>query len=485
MDEKTIYGKLAKMAARNPVSFHVPGHKNGNSSGMSPLFREMGKLDTTELYGTDNLHNPVGIIKNAQERAASLYGARESFFLVNGTTGGILAAVSAMASPGDKILMQRDCHRSVFHAAALNNLVPVYMRPQFCPSTGRKLSVAAKQVEEALAIEKNIKLVVLTYPTYDGVCSDLEAIAQAVHLNGAALLVDSAHGAHLGFSDLFPKSPLECGADVVVQSTHKTLPAFTQGSILHINSNRVDSQRMASMLAVYQSSSPSYLLMAGIESAVDIMEKEGRFLLERLHGEIEAFAEKLKSETDIGLSSREAFLADTGFDLDQSKLLLDFSGLGISGLRVMEILRKKYEIYAEMAGLKSLLLHSGVGNSQNDFARALAALVAIWGDKSIPRKSLSQSEYSYRIPEMAILPGRAFYKKVIKVPLKDARGMISGAYLMPYPPGIPLVCPGERIPGETIDHLAELKRQQTGNTGDIISEWENIDIIDEKEAGDQ
>jgi len=482
MDEKTIYGKLAKMAARNPVSFHVPGHKNGNSSGMSPLFREMGKLDTTELAGTDNLHNPVGIIKNAQERAARLYGARQSFFLVNGTTGGILAAVSAMARPGDKILMQRDCHRSVFHAAALNRLEPVYMRPQFCPSTGRKLSVAAKQVEQALALEKNIKLVVLTYPAYDGVCSDLEAIAQAVHSKGAALLVDSAHGAHLGFSDLFPKSPLACGADVVVQSTHKTLPAFTQGSILHINSDRVDSERMARMLAVYQSSSPSYLLMAGIESAVDIMEKEGGFLLERLHGEIEAFAERLRSETGIGLSTREGFLEDTGFDLDQSKLLLDFSDAGISGFRVMEILRKKYEIYAEMAGLKSLLLLSGVGNSQNDFARALSALEAIWGDKSIPRKSLSQGEYSYRIPEMAMLPGQALYKKVRKVPLMDAQGMISGGYIMPYPPGIPLVCPGERIPMETIDHLTELKGQGTDNSG---SEWENIDIIDEKEAGDE
>ncbi len=485
MDENTIYSKLANMAARNPVSFHVPGHKNGSAQGLPHLFREMGRLDLTELSGTDNLHNPAGIIKNAQERAARLYGAMESFFLINGTTGGILASISAMANPGDKILMQRDCHRSVFHAVALNNLEPIYMRPQFCPLTGRKFSVAAKQVEDAFSMEQGIKLVVLTYPTYDGVCSDVEKIAEAAHRNGAVLLVDSAHGAHLGFSDLFPKSPLACGADVVVQSTHKTLPAFTQGSILHINSNRVDSEKMARMLSVYQSSSPSYLLMAGIESAVEIMEKEGRFLLERLYGEIEAFTEKLKRDTDIGLSRRESFLTDTDFDLDESKLLLDFSRTGISGFRAIEILRKKYEIYAEMAGFKSVLLLSGVGNSQNDFARALSALEAISGDKSIPRKSLSETEYSYRIPEMVVLPGQAFYKKLIKVPLRDAQGMISGGYLMPYPPGIPLVCPGERITGETIEHLTELKEQGMENSGSHLSEWENIDIIDEKEAGDQ
>ncbi len=388
MYEKTIYSKLAAMAGRNPVSFHVPGHKNGKAQGLSPLFKEMGRLDFTELAETDNLHNPLGLIKDAQERAAGLYGAGESFFLVNGTTGGILASVSAMANPGDKILIQRDCHRSVFHALAVNRLHPVYIRPQFCPSTGRKLSITEKQIGEAFASHPEIKLVVLTYPTYDGVCSCLDKIAETVHSKGAVLLVDSAHGAHLGFSELFPASPLSNGADVVVQSTHKTLPAFTQGSILHIDSKRVDTEKMARMLAVYQSSSPSYLLMAGIDSALQIMDREGPFLLERLSGEIKTFAEKLKNNTDIGLLGRQSFLQYPDFDIDESKLLLDFSRSGLSGFMVEEILREKYGIYAEMAGLKSLLLVSSVANSQNDFARVLSALQAIWGDKSIPRKSI-------------------------------------------------------------------------------------------------
>ncbi len=483
MRNDIILNRLVKMGKREPVSFHVPGHKNGRIFSNTPVFKEMGKMDFTELPETDNLHDPKGLILKAQQRASKVYGAMESFFLVNGTTGGILAAISAMAKPGDKVLLQRDCHRSVFHGIAINGLQPVYIKPKFSRSPGRKLSIEPCQVEEAFKSNPQIGLVILTYPSYDGVCSDMEAIAKIVHEKGAILLVDSAHGAHLGFSELFPDSPLKLGADVVVQSTHKTLPAFTQGSMLHINSKQVDIGRMKRMLSVYQSSSPSYLLMAGIDSAMEIMEEEGRFLMERLFGEIETFSEGLKKNTDIKIWDRKTLQSENGFDLDESKILLDFSSIGLSGFRVEEILRKKYEIYVEMAGLNSVLLVSSVANSKNDFARAEAALESIANDKSLHRMIVGESEYSYRIPEMVIIPGDAFYKKVRELPLFEAEGKISGGYLMPYPPGIPLVCPGECIPKETIGYLKDLEESKKKATRSYYSEWEKVLIIDENEVG--
>jgi lysine decarboxylase len=388
-----------------------------------------------------------------------------------------------MATPGEKVLLQRDCHRSVFHGIAINGLEPVYIKPKFSASPSRKLSIEPGQVEEAFKANPQIGLVILTYPSYDGVCCDMEAISKIVHEKGALLLVDSAHGAHLGFSELFPDSPLKFGADVVVQSTHKTLPAFTQGSMLHINSKRVDSCRMRRILSVYQSSSPSYLLMAGIDSAMEIMEREGRFLMEGLFGEIRGFAEGLKKHTDIKIWERKALQMETGFDLDESKILLDFSNIGLSGFRVDEILRKKYEIYVEMAGIHSALLVSSVANFKNDFARVEAALKSIASDKSLHGMTAMESEYSYRIPEMAILPGDAFYKTVREVPLLEAEGMISGGYLMPYPPGIPLVCPGERIPKETIGYLIDLEECKKKVTTSYDAEWEKVFIIDENEVG--
>ncbi|MBK5252228.1 MAG: aminotransferase class I/II-fold pyridoxal phosphate-dependent enzyme [Peptostreptococcaceae bacterium] len=483
MRNNIILNRLVKIGKREPVSFHVPGHKNGRIFSDIPVFKEMGKLDFTELSETDNLHDPKGLILEAQRRASKVYGAMESFFLVNGTTGGILAAISAMATPGDRVLLQRDCHRSVFHGIAINGLEPVYIKPKFSASPGRKLSIEPGQVEEAFKANPQISLVILTYPSYDGICFDIEAITKIVHEKGALLLVDSAHGSHLGFSELFPDSPLKFGADVVVQSTHKTLPAFTQGSMLHINSKRVNISRMRRMLSVYQSSSPSYLLMAGIDSAMEIMEKEGRFLMERLFGEIGRFAEGLKKNTDIKIWERKTLQTETRFDLDESKILLDFSRIGISGFCVEEILRKKYEIYVEMAGRSSALLVSSVANSKNDFARAEAALESIASDKSLYRMTVGESEYSYRIPEMAILPGNAFYKTVREVPLLEAEGMISGGYLMPYPPGIPLVCPGERIMKETISYLRDLEESKKKATTSYDSEWKKVLIIDENEVG--
>lgn len=478
MQGNLIYDRLLKIARRNPVSFHVPGHKNGRIFSKIPVFEEIGHLDLTELPETDNLHHPVEIIQKAQRRASSLYGSRESFFLVNGTTGGILSMISAVARPGDKILMQRDCHRSAYHAVALNQLTPVYARAAFSETLGRKLSVDCGQIEEALELHPDIKVVLVTSPSYEGVCMDIEKISKAVHEKGALLLVDSAHGAHLGFSESLPPSPLAQGADVVVQSTHKTLPAFTQGSLLHVGSERIDLERLGFMLQVYQSSSPSYLLMAGIDAAMEIMEKEGTHLLENLLGEIHRFSEKIETGAGLGILDRETFLGKTGFDLDVTKILLNVSEIGLTGFRAGAILREKFDIQIEMAGLRHVLLVASVANTRHDFDRASSALARIAGDKTLAKTLVAEPEYSYMIPEMALLPGEAFYKPVRMVKLEEAVGEISGEFVTPYPPGIPLVCPGERIPLEMVEYLQGLKAQKIKVFGHGNTDWENVAVID-------
>lgn len=481
MEGHLLYERLEKIAKRNPVSFHVPGHKNGRAFEKLPLFEAMGRLDLTELPETDNLHEPTGLLKEAQERAASVYGSRKSFFLVNGTTGGIHAMLSAVCRPGDGLLMQRDCHRSVYHAVALNRLVPRYLRPAFHGPTGRKLSVTPQQVASALKRHPDIKAVLVTAPAYDGVCPDIRAMAEAAHGAGALLLVDGAHGAHLGFTDRLPPNPLAEGADIVVQSAHKTLPAFTQGSLLHVGSDRIDVDRLGRMLTVYQSASPSYLLMAGIDAAVAFMEREGAHHLERLLEETGRFAERLEREAGLFLWDRTAFFETTGFDLDPTKMLIDCAPAGLTGFQTGTVLRNRFDIQIEMAGLGDVLLVASVANNGRDFERAASALSKIVRDKSLPRRRIREPEYSYGIPERALLPGEAFYKPVVRMPLEAAVGRLAGEHLAPHPPGIPLVCPGERIPLEAVLHLKALREETRRALGLGEMEEMTVLVIEEEE----
>ena len=255
-----LYDRLLQYQSSEMYPFHMPGHKRRKDDFANPFF-----IDITEIEGFDNLHHAEGILKDAQDRAAALYHSEETYFLVNGSTCGILAAVSACTARGGKILMARNCHKAAYHAAYLRGLDIEYLYPEKEDIFGINGGIHEDIVEKALEEFQDIQAVMITSPTYDGVVSNVEKIAQIVHRKGIPLIVDEAHGAHFGFHEYFPKSSVEMGADLVIHSLHKTLPSLTQTALLHVNGNRVDRECLRKFLDIYQTSSPSYVFMAGMD----------------------------------------------------------------------------------------------------------------------------------------------------------------------------------------------------------------------------
>lgn len=485
MKRPIIFNELSKLSKRNMVSFHVPGHKNGK------IFRKyslgidsnIGEFDITEIPGSDNLHAPEGIIREAQERAKAFYGADHTFFLINGTTCGIISMIMAVTNPGDKIIVQRDCHRSVVSGMILGGVVPIYVKPQVHSSLLLSVAVTPESIEEALKENPDAKAVIITYPNYYGVCSDIEKIVQTVHKYNKILIVDEAHGAHLKLSDKLPISALDAGADMVAQSTHKTLPSLTQSSMLHVRNGRIDMDKLKTMLALNQSSSPSYLLMASLDMAVTILAQEGNFLMEKLIENINDFVKEISEIEGLNLVSKEIIGRYGVKDIDLTKLTISMESVGIEGTRLEEILRNKYNIQFEMADIYNILAVASISNDRNDFNRLSRALRSIYDDKKIPHRKIKLDEFSFRIPKMEVLPRDAVYSEKKSVQFSKSCGRISGEYIIPYPPGIPLICPGEVISEEIIKYVQTLKSLGISVIGTSDESLNTIKVIYRLERG--
>lgn len=287
-----LYRSLKKYGDSDYYAFHMPGHKR-----QLGLFENPYQIDITEIDGFDDLHHPEtdGILVRAEERAAKVYGAEETHFLVNGSTAGILSAVSGCTSRGGKLLMARNCHRSVYHGVELRALHPVYLYPQQIENLGINGAILPEDVEKALEKERDIQAVIITSPTYDGVCSDVRNIAEICHRFEKPLLVDQAHGAHFPFSEYFPEDALWAGADVVIHSVHKTLPSMTQTALLHLQGSLANREQVRHYLSVYQSSSPSYVLMASIDACMELLEQDGKELFAEHERELRVFRESCGS----------------------------------------------------------------------------------------------------------------------------------------------------------------------------------------------
>lgn len=468
MSNAPIIDKLLELKDENIVSFHVPGHKNGFFYENSPYkkFKEsLYNIDTTEIPGTDNLHNAKEIIKRSQNKAKKIFDSTESFFLVNGSTSGIYSMIMAATRPGDKILIDRNCHQSVINATILGDLTPVYMYPNINEDMGITIGVSPSQIEKNLKKDKGITAVVLTYPTYHGICINLKKTAEIVHKYDRILLVDEAHGAHLGLSNQLPIPALSCGADAVVQSTHKTLPAFTQSSMLHIQGSRIDIQKLEFMLRIHQSSSPSYLLLSSLDFALMVYETKGKSLMKTLISNINIFRQKIKNIKNANIMGREIIDSEKGYDIDLTKLWFGVEGL--SGYKLEEILRKRFNIQVELSNQFGVLAIASIANSKDDFHKLIAAIEMI-SEKS-PNKDLDKlqldpnlsSNLSIYNPDIVFTPKHALYKEKKKLLIEDSSGCISGEYIIPYPPGIPLVIPGERINNNIIKKVREMV--QCGN----------------------
>lgn len=435
--------------------FHMPGHKR---RFCPDTLKNPYLVDITEIDGFDNLHHPEGILKEAQERAARLYGARETYYLVNGSTAGILSALSAAVSRGGMVLMARNCHKAAYHGAYLRNLKVKYLYPSREESVGLNGGISARQVEENLRRYPETEAVFLTSPTYDGVVSHVEEIAKVVHARGIPLIVDEAHGAHFAFSDYFPVSALDLGADVVIQSLHKTLPSMTQTALLHRNSDRVSRDLLRRFLGIYQSSSPSYLFMAGMEACVRWIRKEGKAAFGEYTERLERFRREMEGLRHLHLLSPED-VAEQGniFVLDKSKLIITTAGTDTDGQELAELLMKSYHIQMEMSAPGYVLALCSVMDTEEGFFRLREALLQIdsrlHGKSEITRWNTECLEIS---PSCTITEGMESSWE--EVPFNKSRNRVSAEFISLYPPGIPCLVPGERITARLLEDIEEWKQ---------------------------
>ncbi|AFS77190.1 arginine decarboxylase SpeA [Gottschalkia acidurici 9a] len=414
-------------------------------------------IDVTEVEGTDNLHLPTAMIKSSQELAAKTFKAKKTFYSVNGTTGGIYAAITSQVKPGEKILIQRDCHRSVHNALVLGRIDHDYMYPVYDSKCNILTGINPDDIEKKLKEDSEIKAIVITYPSYYGVCSDIEKICKIAHRYNKLLIVDEAHGSHLGFSERLPKSSIEAGADIVIQSTHKTLPAFTQSSMVHVGTDRVDIEKLEKMMSIYQTTSPSYLLLSSIDYAVGYMDVYGREKLNVILDKIQEVTIYLERLQKVKIFNKNDIVHNNFHDFDNTKLL--FNVEGITGKKLEEILRRDYHIQLEMSDYYYGLALTSILDENSDLEKLALAIEDISKKDEYTNKDLAIKEFNdirNINPKIVMSLYEAFYNNKISVQLKESIGKISGDFIIPYPPGIPILAPGEIVTKEIVEYIEKL-----------------------------
>lgn len=460
--EKSLYQMLSAYGKSDHYPYHMPGHKRSSLSGEMADFYQ---IDITEINGFDNLHQPEGILAKAQKKANRLYGTDETFFLVNGSTCGVLAAVMTAAGPGDEILMARNCHKSAYHAAILQGLRVHYYYPEMIREYDICDGACPEEIGRLLDQFPACKAVVVTSPTYEGIVSDVAGIAAVVHERGKILVVDGAHGAHLGLCGVTDGKDGEVireqtdaavwDADLVIHSLHKTLPSMTQTALLHVNGNRVDPIKLRRYLAMLQSSSPSYVLMASMDSCMRFLEEQGRARFAAMQRHYENFCKKLDGLQHIRIG-KMTNLSDKSYaltDWDIGKIVISVKGTNITGKKLSDILREKYHLELEMAAQTYALAMMTLMDEAEGWQRLADALVDI--DGRIEKEPNQFVEKGLVFGESKLTMAEAFHGRREDLALEDSAGRISADFITPYPPGVPLVTPGELI---DVKLLKEIRR---------------------------
>ena len=452
----TLLEKLTAYGASDYYGFHMPGHKRKLDlmAGISPY-----QVDITEIDGFDDLHHAEGILKEAQERAARVYHAQETHFLINGSTVGILSAILGSTRRGDQILVARNCHKSVYHAVELNGLEPVYVYPGFDPDTQLNTGISTEDVKKALRRHPKVRAAVIVSPTYDGVVSDVESIAEAVHMHGIPLIVDEAHGAHFGFHPCFPETSVRLGADLVIHSLHKTLPSLTQTALLHLNGDRIDRRKIRKYLHMLQTSSPSYVLMGGMDACIRLLEDPGELFDPYV---------KLLQETRRRLRELHMLRLAEVPAMDPSKLVISVADAGISSLSLYRELLEVWRLQPEMRAGSYVLLMTAPGDTPEGMDRLVHALKAIdqkaaekgcRGNQGTDRRQEQIRTGYFPRQEQILTPAHAEEirsrkeEEVCSLPWDKCVGETGLEYAYLYPPGCPLIVPGEKISQEAADML--------------------------------
>lgn len=474
-DKETLYGRLSEYRSSDYYPFHMPGHKR-NVGKLSELSENSAfsineyspySYDITEIEGFDNLHSPEDIIKKRMEEVSEFYESEKSYFLVNGSTCGILSAISALCENGKKIVMARNSHKAAYNALFLTRAEVVYIYPDIIQQYGINGGINPKDVEKALISNKDVGIVYITSPTYEGVVSDILAISNICHRYNVPLVVDEAHGAHFSMHRKFPVSALELGADIVIQSLHKTLPSLTQTAILHIGKNSlVKKEAVEKYLAIYQTSSPSYVLMASIDNCMQMVMKDTFVPFEMFAGRIDDFLQKTKRFTNIYFMNKNIVGKNNIYDFDISKLVIFANSQEYTGKKLYNRLLEKYHLQMEMASEKYVIAMTSIMDTDEGFNRLFLALDEI--DREIriyERPAITVKGERASFIEISDFIQPVVCKKTSEAAQMDKEnididyidGRISGEFIYLYPPGIPLIAPGELFTKEIVEYIKRSK----------------------------
>lgn len=459
-----LLSALQDCARRPHAAFYTPGHKRG--VGVSPALTDwwgsqVFTADLPELPELDNLFAPAGVIQAAQDLAAAAFGAQKTWFLVNGSTCGLIAAILATCNPGDYILLPRNIHQSAIAGLIYAGAVPLFLEPAYDPGLDLVYSLTPEAVAAALAEYPQIKAVMIVSPTYHGICGDVAAIAEITHRHGIPLLVDEAHGPHFYFHPDLPVSALAAGADLVVQSTHKVLSALTQAAMLHIQGAYISAPRISQALQLGQSTSPNYLLLASLDAARQQMATQGQ---QRLGQTLKLAGQARGQINQIpGLSTLDPEQAGSspGFvALDQTRLTVNVSQLGISGFRADQILHRTLGVTAEFPSLRHLTFILSLGNTQNDIHQLVNAFQVLAQKHHYPQKKLPDPPALVHPPlgPLQCSPREAFFSETETVSVHQAIKRVSAELICPYPPGIPVLLPGESITAPAVEFLQQIQK---------------------------
>lgn len=461
------------------VPFDVPGHKGGrgNSELTDFLGKSCLKADVNSMKPLDNLCHPVSVIKEAQDLAAEAFGAKTAFFIVNGTTGSVQTMIMTACKSGDKIIMPRNVHRSAINALVVNGAIPVYVNPGTNKELGIPLGMSVENVKKAIAENPDAKAVLINNPTYYGVCSDLREIVRIAHENNMLALVDEAHGTHFYFGENMPVSGMAAGADMAAVSMHKTGGSLTQSSILLCGSN-INSDYVRQVINLTQTTSGSYLLISSLDIARKNLALNGKSIFKKTV----QFAEYARNEINK-LGGYYAFgneLCDNNafYDFDKTKLSVHTRDIGLAGIEVYDILRDDYGIQIEFGDIGNILAIISAGDRALEIERLISSLSEI--KRLYSKDKTGMFDHEYINPEVITAPQKAFYSNKRSIPINQSSGMVCGEFVMCYPPGIPILAPGEKITDEIINYINYAKEKGCFMTGTQDMKIENINVVEDK-----
>jgi arginine decarboxylase len=452
------YDAVLNYIHKGRTAFHMPGHARGRIAPQEMielLGEKIFQADLTEVEGLDYLHKPEGVVKEAQELAADAFGADHSFFLVNGSTVGVVAMILAAVKPGEKLIVQRNSHRSVIAGLTLGNVEPVFIQTRFHPEMGMMTGITPEDLKECIEKNPDVVAVLMTSPNYFGMAENTQELIRIARENNLTVLVDESHGVHIHFHPQLPTSAVDLGADMVTQSVHKTLPSLTQTSILHLNGDRIPRRRVQTLLAYLQTSSPSYLFMASLDVVRKQMALQGKELIDKAIQTADEARAEIKKFRHI-YSFRDEVIGNYGIcDFDPTKLTICVKNTGYTGFELEKLLNQDFNIEIELADLSNILCFITAGNTQDDITHLMEAL-SYYDQHIVPVQSRDITKLP-RIPNLILTPTETFALEPVLMDFDVADGQIAFEVIAPYPPGIPYTCPGEIITQEVIDLVTELR----------------------------